>query len=348
MLYNIGIPKELKNNEKRVALIPNDILKLKKIYNNIFVETNAGINSNYTDNDYISMGAIICKDIKELYSKANLIIKVKEPQEEEYPLINESHIILAFFHFAGNINLINAMLNSKAICIAYETILDNNNIPVILYPMSKIAGENAIIEAHNFITKFNKTDNIITLIGVGNVGLSSLNKALEYGYNNINLIDKNYEKIKNIKNNYSNYNINIYEMNNDNLNILLKKSNIIIGSIYNSASKTDKIINNDMLNIMPINSIFIDVSIDQGGMTSQSIPTTYDNPIIKYNNTNLFCVPNIPSINGKKSSDILSETILPYLLKILNCVDKFDIFNDFFLKNAINISNGKILNKNII
>lgn len=343
MVFNIGIPKEIKNNENRVSIVPNDILKLINKCDNIYIETNAGLNSNYTDDDYIKVGAIICKNKKELYDNANLIIKVKEPQFQEYDLIKSNHIVFGFFHFAGNYNLINAMLKSKSQCIAYETIVDDNNIPIILYHMSKLAGENAMIEAHKFN---NNLDFNISFIGFGNVGLAAFNKALEYGYKYINIIDINFEKIKNIKKTYPH--INIFEMNNNNLKYLMNISNIIIGSIHNIGKKTDKIINDNLLNTMPNNALFIDVAIDQGGMTTQSVPTTYDNPIIKYNNINLFCVPNIPSINGNKASNILSHSIMPYVLKILNCVNKSDLINDIYIKNGINISNGEILNKNII
>ena len=343
MVFNIGIPKEIKNNENRVSIIPTDILKLIDKCDNIYIETNAGLNSNYTDEDYINVGAIICKNKEELYNYANLIVKVKEPQIQEYDLIKSKHIVFGFFHFAGNKYLIDAMLQSKSLCIAYETIIDDNNIPIILYYMSKLAGENAMIEAYKFN---NNLDSNITFIGFGNVGFASFDKALQYGYKNINIIDINFEKIKKIKNIYTH--INIFEMNNHNLKLLMNKSNIIIGSIHTIGKKTDNIINDNLLNSMPDNSLFVDVAIDQGGMTSQSIPTTYDNPIIKYNKINLFCVPNIPSIDGNKASKILSDSIIPYLLKILNCHDKSDIINDFYIKNGINISDGKILNQNII
>jgi alanine dehydrogenase len=339
MFYSIGIPKEIKQNEKRVSIIPKDIEKFTKIAK-VYVEYDAGLNSTYTDSEYEKAGAILCNK-SELFSNANLIIKVKEPQKEEFNFIKENHIILTFFHFGGNPYLIKAMIDSKSMCIPYEIIQDKNKNNIILSPMSKLAGENSVIEADKFFK--NNLTNIITIIGVGNVGNAALNKALELGYKNINLIDNNYKKLEMMDE--FNKNINIFEMNTENLKYLLKKSNIIIGSIYVSGKETYKLINDDLLNLMPNNSLFIDVSIDQGGMTTQSKPTTYDNPIIKFNNVNLFCVANIPSIDGKKASDILSKLVSPYIKKILETTERNQIKEIEGLDNAITIDNGILLKK---
>lgn len=339
MFYNIGIPKEIKQNEKRVSIIPKDIEKFTKIAK-VYVEYNAGLESSYTNDDYEKAGAILCNK-SELFTNANLIIKVKEPQKEEFSFIKEKHIILTFFHFGGNPDLIKAMIDCKAMCIPYEIIQDKNKNNVILSPMSKLAGENSVIEADNFFK--NNLTNIITIIGVGNVGNAALNKAVELGYKNINLIDNNFKKLQIMEE--FNKNINIYEMNNENLEYLLKISNIIIGSIYVSGKETYKLINDDLLNIMPKKSLFIDVSIDQGGMTTQSKPTTYNNPIIKFNNINLFCVANIPSIDGKKASDILSKLVSPYIEKILETTERNKIKEIEGLDNAITIDNGILLKK---
>jgi alanine dehydrogenase len=340
-MFILGIPKEIKENENRVSLVPDDIKKLNNC--KIYVEENAGINSNYTNKDYIDVGAIICNKI-ELYEKANLIIKVKEPQESEYKLINNNHIVFTFFHFGGNKNLLKNMINSKSLCIAYETIKDINNNHPILSPMSRLAGENAVIEANKFYKK--DIEKIVTIIGVGNVGKASLEKCLELGYKNINLLDINYDNLEKIKK--TNNLINIYKINTNNLNNILKISNIVIGCIYVDGKETDKLIDDNLLNSMPDNSLFIDVSIDQGGMTSRSKMTTYDNPIYKYNKVNLFCVANIPSIYGNKASKILSNSIYKYVNEIINLEKKENILNNNLLKSGINLCDGIIYNKNLI
>jgi alanine dehydrogenase len=318
-MHIIGVPKEIKAFETRVSLIPEDIKSLLDNNSDIFVyvQRNAGHHAGYSDEDYIACGAVIIANIEDVYEKSNIIVKVKEPQSSEYPLITSKHTVLSFFHFAGNNELINAMIDSKAKCYAYETIQDDNGVYPILTPMSIIAGKNSMIEADKLLINKNKYT-IITIIGVGNVGKAAAEQAIKLGYKNINLIDKDYEKIKNIE--LSNPDIyKSYEMNETNLKKLLIFSNIVISSIYVIGMKATQIINNELLDLMSLTgSIIMDVAIDQGGTTEQSTPTTLQNPLIKYKNTNIYCVPNIPSLEPNEASIKLSNAIYPYLDSLLS------------------------------
>jgi alanine dehydrogenase len=280
------------------------------------VQKDAGKQAGYSDDDYIVSGAVILDNIEDIYEKSNIIVKVKEPQRKEYSLITSKHTVLSFFHFAGNNELINAMIDSKAKCYAYETIQDDNGLYPILTPMSIIAGKKSMIEADKLINKNKYT--IITIIGVGNVGKAAAEQAILLGYKNINLIDRDYEKIKNIE--QSNPDIyKSYEMNDKNLKKLLIFSNIVISSIYVNGMKAAKIINNELLDLMSHSgSIIMDVAIDQGGTTDQSMPTTLQNPIIKYKKTNIYCVPNIPSTEPYEASIKLSNAVYPYLDSLLS------------------------------
>ncbi len=330
----IGIPKEIKENESRVSLTPNEVYNLiNKEGFKIYVQKNAGLNANFNDSEYIISGAIICDTIEEIYKYANFIVKVKEPQEYEYSLINNNHTIFTFFHFASNPKLLNAMIKSGATCIAYETIIDKNGYFPILAEMSKIAGRQGLIEAHRFRNSNNLSNEIITIIGAGNVGLASAFKAKELGYTNINLMDKNFDKIKTFKTN----GFNVYEFSNLKLIELLKISTIVIGSIYNNGEKAKKIICDDMLKLLPKNSILIDIAIDQGGISTQSKITNINNPIIKFHNTNIYCVPNIPSIVPYEATIKLSEIIYPYIINIGNEKINDEIYS------GINIKNGLII-----
>lgn len=335
----IGIPKEIKENEFRVSMTPKEVLKLTSEGFKVYIQTNAGINSYFTDNDYINSGAIICDTIEEIYKYANLIVKVKEPQEYEYNLINSFHTIFTFFHFASNQNLIKAMLESGATCIAYETIINSDGKFPILAEMSKIAGEQGLIEANKFRNVTDLSNEILTIIGVGNVGLASAYKAKELGYKNINLIDKNFDKIKKFKDEF-----NIYEFSNLNLIKLLQISTIVIGSIYNNGEKAKKIICNDMLKLLPQNSILIDIAIDQGGITSQSKVTSINDPIIKYHNTNIYCIPNIPSLIPHQATIRLSDVIYPYVIDIANKKITDEINSGINIKSGLIIHSGLHLN----
>ena len=336
----IGIPKEIKDNENRVSITPNEVSKLTSEGFKVYVQTNAGINAYFTDNDYINSGAIICDTIEEVYKYANLIVKVKEPQKYEYDLINSSHTIFTFFHFASNLNLMKAMQKSGATCIAYETIINQEGRFPILAEMSKIAGEEGLIAANKFRCVYDLSDEVITIIGVGNVGLASAYKAKDLGYKNINLIDKNFYKIKGLKEE----GFNVYEFSNLNLIYLLKISNIIIGSIYNNGEKANKLICDDMLKLMSERSIIIDVAIDQGGMTSQSKPTSILEPIIKFHNTNIYCVPNIPSVVPFKATQRLSSVIYPYVIDIANKKITDEISSGINIRDGLIIHSGLHLN----
>jgi alanine dehydrogenase len=267
----------------------------------------------------MASGAVIVDTIQDLYENADIIVKVKEPQPSEYPYITSRHTILAFFHFAGNIDLIHAMVASRAKCYAYETIQDDNGVYPILSPMSIIAGKQAMLKADGYLKDCGKKNkyNIVTIIGVGNVGKAAAEQAICLGYQHINLIDNDYEKIKGIAQRNPNV-YKAYEMNEKNLKKLLIFSNIVISSIYTNGMKATSIITNKLLDMMShTETIIMDVAIDQGGTTEQSRPTTLQNPIIQYNNTSIYCVPNIPSCEPTEASIKLSAAIYPYIHSIL-------------------------------
>lgn len=346
-MFIIGIPKEIKANETRISLIPEDIAKLINNGNKVYVQSNAGIAAEHTDNDYINVGAEICYSTEEIYNKANIIVKVKEPQVEEYQYITNKHTMITFFHFASNRQLLDHMVSNDVTCYAYETIKKINDNGVGYHPvlsgMSKIAGEKSMIDAIKLMFSDNVYDynTQIAILGVGNAGLSALNIALESGFTNICLFDKDYEKLKKIKQEKGN-NVSIYEINSDNLNNLVKNSKIIIGCIYNTfnGGPTEKIITTKLLNEMQKGSIIMDIAIDQGGITEQSNPTTITNPLINYNGVYISCVPNIPSCVPVVASKILSNSIIDYVLAI--CNNNTEDYPELDYGMGLNVHNKKI------
>jgi len=326
----IGIPKEIKPYENRVSIVPYDLIELIKYFNElnkeikVFIQKGLGLNSGFTDEDYMKNDSIIlCDTIDEVYNKSNIIIKVKEPQSYEFSLIRDDHIIMAFFHFAANKELEDFFNKKKTKCIVYETIKDENNKYPILAPMSKIAGKQGLIIAHNYIDNNDNNDNknlkTISIIGLGNVGYSSFITAVNLGYTNFNLIDINYEKLIEIKSAHPNLNINTLntiDISIDNKNRIknnLIESNIIISSIYNTGQHAERVINLEVLDNMKKGSIIIDIAIDQGGTTELSKPTTIENPFISYKNVKIYCVPNIPSTVPEEASIEISKSILEYI-----------------------------------
>jgi alanine dehydrogenase len=320
-MLSVGIPKEIKVCENRVSLIPEDIKKIVDSGILVYFQKGMGVNSGYNDYEYIEVGAIMVDTIEDIYKFSKLIVKVKEPQESEYKLINNTHTIFTFFHFASDQLLVDNMKSSGASCYPYEIIKIKKEGGEIYYPilsnMSVIAGEQSFNVADLFIKSNypnHSLDIDITIIGAGNVGISAMKIAISLGYKNINLIDNNYQKLLNIKLEYDNLaNISIYNMDRDNLKFLMKKSIITIGSIYNTGMKADRLLTNEILDSMPKGAIIMDVAIDQGGITEQSKITSIDEPIIKYKGINIYCVPNIPSTAPRKASILLSNSIVDYV-----------------------------------
>jgi alanine dehydrogenase len=320
-MLSVGIPKEIKVCENRVSLIPEDIKKIVDSGILVYFQKGMGVNSGYNDYEYIEVGAIMVDTIEDIYKFSKLIVKVKEPQESEYKLINNTHTIFTFFHFASDQLLVDNMKSSGASCYPYEIIKIKKEGGEIYYPilsnMSVIAGEQSFNVADLFIKSNypnHSLDIDIIIIGAGNVGISAMKIAISLGYKNINLIDNNYQKLLNIKLEYDNLaNISIYNMDSDNLKFLMKKSIITIGSIYNTGMKADRLLTNEILDSMPKGAIIMDVAIDQGGITEQSKITSIDEPIIKYKGINIYCVPNIPSTAPRKASILLSNSIVDYV-----------------------------------
>lgn len=337
-MLRVGIAKEIKRDERRVAMIPKETERLIREGIEVYIEKGAGERIGYKDEEYEKVGCKISKDKRELYEIGEIIVKVKEPQEEEYEYIRENHKIMTFFHFASSSELLKRMMEKRTSCYAYETIRDKKGEYPILREMSKIAGEQAMIEADRFRKSMGgDEEEEITIIGIGNVGKAAGRKAKELKYKKINVIDQDNERLKEIeKEGYK-----IYEMNEINISKLLMRSKIVIGSIYSNGRRTKKIIIKDLIVIMPKDSIIMDVAIDQGGITEKSTPTTVNNPYIKYHNTYIYCVPNIPSIVAKEASEKLSEVIYPYV-KILA-----EGGTNEELESGLNIRKGEVIHPSL-
>ncbi|WP_396189991.1 NAD-binding protein [Flavobacterium sp.] len=350
MKYKIGIPKEIKANERRVSMVPQEVRMMVERNVPVYVETNAGVGAGFTDDDYIKSGAFICNTPEEVFNTADVIVKVKEPLESEYELIRDKHIVFSFFHFASCLPLLQAMIESRTSCIAYETIqqsVGDEMIFPVLAPMSVIAGEQAMISAHKYMEKEDLTvDDIdVIVIGAGNVGRSAAEKARELGYKSIHLVDRNLEKLKSLSHHFQ-----VYEMNDGNLRELLhSKYKIIIGSIYNIGIRAQKILSNELLDLIPDKSIIMDVAIDQGGMTEYSRPTTITDPLIMHKNVKIYCVPNIPSAVPHEASCKISAAIYPYLCTLIS-TDDLDaaVSMSAEFASGLNIRDGKICHDSLL
>lgn len=356
----VGIPKEIKNNENRVGIIPIGVKELVKNGHTVLVEKNAGVNSGITNEEYRNAGAEIVK-AKEVYSRAEMIMKVKEPLPSEYPLIKPNQIIFTYFHFASSRELTEAMLKSNAICIAYETVEDESGLP-LLEPMSEVAGKMAIQIAAYYLQKPLGSKGIllsgvsgvepanIVVIGGGTVGRNAARLAASMGAH-VTILQrkgKTFEHLEKMlnKNHPEYFNFSLVESTPENIKNELKKAEVVIGAVYVRGHEAPKIVTREMIKVMKTGSVIVDVAIDQGGIFETSRATTHSDPVYIEEGVLHYCVANMPGAFPRTSTFALTNATLPYALKLanegLNTLKK----DKGFLK-GLNVFKGKVTNRGV-
>lgn len=321
----IGIPKEIKDNEARVALSPLGIKDLTSLGNKIYVTKNAGINIGYSDEDYIKAGAIITENNQHTYASAELIVKVKEPQLEEIELLKKDQIIFSYLHLAAEKNLTLALLKKQIIAIAYETITENNNLP-LLQPMSEVAGRlsvqcGALALQKNFGGKGILLGGVsgvepgkVTIIGGGTAGTNAAYIANGMGAD-VTIIEKSLIRIKELHNIFNNH-VKILSANQQTIEKYVTDTDLLIGAVLVPGTKAPKIITKETVYKMKPGSVIVDISIDQGGCIATSKPTTHSNPIYEDHGILHYCVTNIPAIAAKTATRALENATLPYIIAL--------------------------------
>lgn len=304
----VGIPREVKKDEGRVSLVPKDVLSLTGRGVEVYVESGAGASAGFGDGEYVRSGAHLCENSTELYDTADLIVKVKEPQASEYGLIRQDQTLFCFFHFQGVTGLKEAMCASKATCIAYETMYDDAGYMPVLAPMSKIAGEEAVVQGATFL-ETSIHESVVTIIGAGVVGRSAADTAISMGFQKVILLDNNIEKLHSL--NVAGYNTAFASPPNIQRSLVL--SQLVVGATHSTGNRAPVVVTKEMLDKLEHRSVLVDVSIDQGGMTEASRATSITEPTYTYNNTVMFCVPNMLGRVPRRASEQLSAAILCYV-----------------------------------
>ena len=348
----IGVPKEIKNNENRVAVTPGGVQEFVKHGHTVYVQHTAGNGSGFSDEQYKQAGAHILNTIEEVYGIAEMIVKVKEPIESEYALIRENQLLFTYFHFASYEPLTHAMIKSGAICLAYETVEVNRTLPLLI-PMSEVAGRMSIQEGAKYLEKPMgglgillggvpgvKPANVIVL-GGGIVGTQAAKMAAGMGAD-VTIIDVNLNRLRqlddimpaNVKTQYSSeYNI----------REAIKTADLVIGGVLIPGAKAPKLITKDMLSTMKPGAVIVDVAIDQGGCFETSKPTTHAEPTYVVDGVVHYCVANMPGAVPYTSTLALTNATLPYAIQLANkgwqqaCKDNAD------LRLGLNVVNGKIV-----
>ena len=349
----IGVPKEIKNNENRVALTPAGAKELVKQGHSVYVQHTAGMNSGFPDDSYVRAGAQILPTIEAVYDIAEMIIKVKEPIESEYALVKKGQLLFTYFHFASDRELTEAMLRSGATCLAYETVEGPNHSLPLLIPMSEVAGRMSIQEGARFLEKPQGGKGMllggvpgvkpakVLVIGGGIVGHNAALMAAGLGAD-VTLVDISLSRLrtlaetlpKNVKTLYSSTH---------NIEQELPTTDLVIGAVLIPGAKTPHLITREMLKLMKQGSVLVDVAIDQGGCFETSHPTTHAEPIFEVEGIVHYCVANIPGAVPQTSTLALTNATLPYAIKLANLGWENACQADPGLQLGLNIVGGKIV-----
>jgi len=284
----IGVPKEIKNNENRVALTPAGAAELVKRGNVVYVQATAGNGSGFADAEYVTAGAKILPLIEDVYAIAEMIMKVKEPIESEYNLISEGQLVYTYFHFASGETLTNAMIRRKAVCLAYETVeLEDRSLPLLI-PMSEVAGRMSIHEGAKYLEKtFGGRGMLlggvpgvlpakVLILGGGIVGTEAAKMAAGLGAD-VTIMDVSLRRLRYL-NDIMPANVKTMMSNDYNIRAQVKVSDVIVGAVLIPGTKAPFLITKDMLKTMEPGTVMIDVAVDQGGCIETTVPTTHDHP----------------------------------------------------------------------
>ncbi len=353
----IGVPKEIKNNENRVALTPAGVQELKKNGHDVYVQSTAGVGSGFIDEEYITAGAKILDTIEAIYDIAEMIIKVKEPIESEYGLIKKDQLLFTYFHFASYEPLTKAMIKSGATCLAYETVEKADRSLPLLVPMSEVAGRMAVQEGAKYLEKPSGGRGIllggvpgvrpakVMILGGGVVGTNAAKIAAGFGAN-VTILDVNLPRLRYLDD-VMPANVNTFMSNEYNIRELIGTHDLIIGAVLIPGAKAPHLITRDMLKEMRPGTVLVDVAVDQGGCIETCKPTTHENPTYVIDDVVHYCVANMPGAVPYTSTLALTNATLPYAIQLANkgwkkaCIDNKD------LKLGLNVIEGEIVYKSV-
>ena len=352
-LMIIGTPKEIKNNEFRVGLNTASVMALRSHGHSVLIETNAGIGSGMSDKDYIAAGATILASAEEVYAKAEMIVKVKEPLAAEYELIREGQIVFTYFHFASSLELTEAMIKSKAICIAYETVEDKQGRLPLLTPMSEVAGRMSIQQGAKYLEKPQggkgqllggvpgSAPGKVMIIGAGVVGTEAAKMAAGLGAQ-VLLLDINLDRLRYLSEVLP-PNVTPLYSTQETIEKNCADCDLIIGAVLIPGAKAPNIISREMLKNMQAGTVLVDVAVDQGGCFESCRPTTHEEPTFVIDDIVHYCVANIPGAVPMTSTNALNNTTLPYVQLLAKKGWKDACAQNEALKKGLSIYDGKIV-----
>ena len=351
----IGVPKEIKDNEHRIGMTPSGVQTLIQNNHNVYVQKSAGEGSGYSDKDFLNIGAKIVDSIEDIYNISEMIIKVKEPLKREYSLIKKDQIIYTFFHFASSLQLTKAMVDSKSVCIAYETVENLDKSLPLLTPMSEVAGRMAAQQGAKFLEKHQKGCGILlggvpgvnpakaVVIGGGTVGTQAAKMLAGLGAD-VTILDISLDRLrelddimpKNVKTKFSNQ-YNIKEA--------ISNAHLVIGAVLLPGAKAPNLISKEMLKDLSKGTVLVDVAVDQGGCFETTKPTTHNSPTYIIDDVLHYSVANMPGAVPMTSTEALTNATVYYAIEIANKGWKKACVDNKPLRKGLNIVNGNIVYK---
>ena len=348
----VGIPKEIKNNENRVSMTPAGVRELVKRGHTVYVQHTAGENSGFPDAEYERAGAHILPTIEEVYAIAEMIVKVKEPIEPEYKLVRRGQLVFTYFHFACDRTLTEAMLQSGATCLAYETVVDKQGTLPLLIPMSEVAGRMSVQEGARFLEKPQGGKGIllggvpgvkpakVLVLGGGVVGTEAALMAAGLGAD-VTVCDISLPRLRHLAE-FMPKNVKTMFSSTYNIEQELPTTDLVIGAVLIPGAKAPHLMTREMLGMMKKGSVMVDVAIDQGGCFETSHPTTHAEPVYEVDGIIHYCVANIPGAVPFTSTLALTNATLPYALRLADKGWQQACAEDPGLKLGLNVVDGKV------
>ncbi len=351
----IGVPAEIKSDEYRVAMLPVGVEELTARGHQVVVQAGAGLGSGLADHAYLQAGAKLVSNIEDVYAEAQLIVKVKEPQPNEYPLIRGDHTLFTYFHFAASRDLTEAMIKSGAACLAYETLEDTAGRLPLLTPMSEVAGRMSIQEGAKYLERPQMGRGIllggvpgvapahITILGGGVVGANAARIAAGFQAD-VAILDVNMDRLRYLDD-VMPPNVNALFSDRHTIREELRLADLVIGSVLIKGAKAPHLASREDLKLMKPGSVIIDVAIDQGGCFETSRPTTHKDPTYLVDDVLHYCVTNMPGAVGRTSTFALCNVTLPWVLRLVSLGVDNAVRQCPALRTAANIVASKVTNK---
>ncbi len=349
----IGVPKEIKKQEHRVALLPSAAYQLSKRGHKVVVEKNAGAGTGYPDKDYENAGATIVSEHTEVFKQAEMIVKVKEPQPSEIALLRPGQILFTYLHLAADKSLTEGLLKSGATGIAYETIEVNRRLP-LLEPMSEIAGRMSILVGGYFLAKHNGGSGVllggvpgvlpgkVVVLGGGASGINAARMAQGLGAD-VTILEVDLERMRFLD--ITLHTAHTLFSSEAHLMELLPNVDLLIGAVLVPGAKAPRLINREMLRRMKPGSVLVDIAIDQGGCAETSRPTTHDNPVYVEEGVTHYCVANMPGAYARTATQALTNVTYRYIEQLADFGLKEACQKQPALIGGINVMGGKVTHK---